>query len=79
MNLLKIGTDDQVADALTKALPKLAFTAHSGVMMNIKTTTRLPEPVLLYQSSSSSSSSSPKQQGCTGVIMMVVSDYSSGT
>eukprot|EP00961_Rhodomonas_salina_P078009 1047645-Rhodomonas_salina.1 len=37
MNLLKIGTDDQVADALTKALPKPAFVAHRSVMMNIKT------------------------------------------
>eukprot|EP00961_Rhodomonas_salina_P141420 1903896-Rhodomonas_salina.1 len=44
MNFLKIGTDDhwQVADALTKALPKPAFTAHCGVMMNIKTTTSDP-------------------------------------
>eukprot|EP00961_Rhodomonas_salina_P122352 1647686-Rhodomonas_salina.1 len=36
MSLLKIGTDDQVADALTKALPRPAFVSHCGVMMNIK-------------------------------------------
>eukprot|EP00961_Rhodomonas_salina_P145526 1958452-Rhodomonas_salina.3 len=36
MSLLKIGTDDQVADALTKALPRPAFVSHRGMMMNIK-------------------------------------------
>eukprot|EP00961_Rhodomonas_salina_P303804 3941371-Rhodomonas_salina.4 len=37
MTLLKISTDNQVADALTKALPKPAFITHCSVMMNIKT------------------------------------------
>eukprot|EP00961_Rhodomonas_salina_P202104 2725981-Rhodomonas_salina.1 len=36
MSLLKIGTDNQVADALTKALPRPAFVSHRCVMMNIK-------------------------------------------
>eukprot|EP00961_Rhodomonas_salina_P105789 1424270-Rhodomonas_salina.4 len=36
MSLLKIRTDDQVADALTKALPRPEFVSHCGVMMNIK-------------------------------------------
>ena len=35
MNLLKIGTADQAADALTKALPSPAFIQHRSVMMNI--------------------------------------------
>ncbi len=38
MNLLKIGTDDQVADALTKALPRPAFVNHRAVMLNIQRT-----------------------------------------
>eukprot|EP00961_Rhodomonas_salina_P087382 1175278-Rhodomonas_salina.1 len=36
MTLLKISTDNQVADALTKAIPKPAFITHCLVMMNIK-------------------------------------------
>eukprot|EP00961_Rhodomonas_salina_P067421 905523-Rhodomonas_salina.1 len=34
MNLLKISTNDMVADALTKALPRQAFCAHCKVMLN---------------------------------------------
>ena len=35
MHLLKIATNNQVADALTKALPQPAFWAHRKVMMNL--------------------------------------------
>eukprot|EP00961_Rhodomonas_salina_P305711 3942007-Rhodomonas_salina.2 len=41
MNLLKVSTTDMVADALTKALPRQEFTAHSSVMMNLKLVTKL--------------------------------------
>eukprot|EP00961_Rhodomonas_salina_P145680 1961001-Rhodomonas_salina.1 len=33
MILQKVGTDEQVADAFTKALPKPAFIRHSDIML----------------------------------------------
>eukprot|EP00961_Rhodomonas_salina_P274477 3708651-Rhodomonas_salina.3 len=35
LSFLKIGTNDQVADALTKALPSPAFIQHRKVMLNV--------------------------------------------
>eukprot|EP00961_Rhodomonas_salina_P024469 329732-Rhodomonas_salina.1 len=36
MTLIKVSTDDQVADAFTKALPKAAFLKHCKAMMNLQ-------------------------------------------
>ena len=39
MTLLKISTEYQVADALTKALPRPAFCKHRAIMLNVPSDT----------------------------------------